>query len=84
MAARSQIPGTDRSQSGSAIVNEARQRLARLLHVQPADLVFGPNTTYGLNICMHGLNWRAGDNVVVPKRGGTAPATGRSRTTGAK
>ena len=65
-AARAQIPGTDSSQSGSAIVNETRERLARLLHVQPADLVFGPNTTYGLNVCTHGIDWREGDNLVVP------------------
>jgi cysteine desulfurase / selenocysteine lyase len=68
LAARAQIPGTDRSQSGSAIVNEARERLARLLNVQPVDLVFGPNTTYGLNVCMHGIDWREGDNLVVPER----------------
>ena len=66
LAARSQVPGTDRSQSGSAIVNETHKRLARLLNVQPIDVVFGPNTTYGLNVCTHGIDWREGDNLVVP------------------
>jgi selenocysteine lyase/cysteine desulfurase len=68
LAARAQTPGDDRSQSGSAIVAEARGRLAKLLHVQPADLAFVPNTTHGLNICTHGMAWREGDNVVVPER----------------
>ena len=68
MAAQAQVPGTDRSQSGSALCALARERLAQLLHVQSDDLVFGPNTTYGLNVCTHGIDWREGDNLVVPAR----------------
>jgi selenocysteine lyase/cysteine desulfurase len=36
--------------------------------MQPAQLAFGPNTTYGLNVCIHGIDWREGDNIVVPER----------------
>ncbi|HEU5088052.1 MAG TPA: aminotransferase class V-fold PLP-dependent enzyme, partial [Roseiflexaceae bacterium] len=46
----------------------ARPRLASLLGVGEDDLVFTPNTTYGLNVCAHGIEWRAGDNVVIPDR----------------
>ncbi|NJM42044.1 MAG: aminotransferase class V-fold PLP-dependent enzyme [Anaerolineae bacterium] len=49
-------------------MSETRERLARLLNVQPNQLAFGPNTTYGLNVCTHGIAWREGDNVVVPAR----------------
>jgi cysteine desulfurase / selenocysteine lyase len=50
----------------SPVFDSARQQLARLLNAQPSDFVFGPNTTYGLNVCTHGIGWRAGDNLVVP------------------
>ena len=56
----------DRAHGEPAIFLETRTRLAKLLNVQPDDLVFGPNTTYGLNVCVHGIDWRAGDNLVVP------------------
>ena len=56
----------DRAHGDPAIFLETRTRLGNLLNVQPDDLVFGPNTTYGLNVCMHGIDWRAGDNLVVP------------------
>jgi cysteine desulfurase/selenocysteine lyase len=44
----------------------ARERLARLLHAQPDDLVWTSNTTHGLNIVAQGIDWRPGDNCVVP------------------
>jgi selenocysteine lyase/cysteine desulfurase len=44
----------------------ARERLAALLRVDTDDLAFTLNTTHGLNICAHGLEWRPGDNVVLP------------------
>lgn len=51
----------------SPVFGATRQQLARLLNAQPADFVFGPNTTYGLNVCTHGIDWRPGDNIVVPR-----------------
>ena len=44
----------------------ARQRLAQLLHAPPDHLVFTSNTTHGLNIAAQGIDWRPGDNCVVP------------------
>ncbi len=56
----------DRAHGEPPVFLETRQRIAHMLNVGVDDLVFGPNTTYGLNLCMHGLDWRAGDNLVVP------------------
>jgi selenocysteine lyase/cysteine desulfurase len=44
----------------------ARQRLAQLLNAQPDHLVFTSNTTHGLNMVAQGIDWRPGDNCVVP------------------
>ncbi len=65
-AQQAQFLAADNGSSPSPVFGETRGRLASLLNVQPDDLVFGPNTTYGLNVCVHGIDWRAGDNVVVP------------------
>ncbi len=56
----------DRAHGEPSIFLETRTRLGRLLNVDPVDLTFGPNTTYGLNLCMHGIDWKVGDNLVVP------------------
>jgi selenocysteine lyase/cysteine desulfurase len=45
---------------------QARERLARLIHAQPDDIVWTSNTTHGLNIVAQGIDWRPGDNCVVP------------------
>jgi cysteine desulfurase / selenocysteine lyase len=50
----------------SRVFADTRQQLARLLNASQQDFVFGPNTSYGLNVCTHGIDWRAGDNLVVP------------------
>lgn len=44
----------------------ARQGLARLINARPEDIVFTSNTTHGLNIAAQGIDWRPGDNCVVP------------------
>lgn len=47
-------------------VEQARERLARLINARPEDIVFTSNTTHGLNIAAQGIDWRPGDNCVVP------------------
>lgn len=47
-------------------VDLARERLARLINARPEDIVFTSNTTHGLNIAAQGIDWRPGDNCVVP------------------
>ncbi len=44
----------------------ARQRLARLLGAETAEVALLRNTTEGLSLVAEGFPWRAGDNVVVP------------------
>lgn len=64
-AESAQYPGTDRAlPSAEPIV---RERLARLIGANPGDFVFTSNTTHGMNICAQGIDWQAGDNVVLPE-----------------
>jgi cysteine desulfurase/selenocysteine lyase len=44
----------------------ARAGLARLIGAAEEDLVWTANTSHGLNIAAQGIDWRPGDNVVVP------------------
>jgi selenocysteine lyase/cysteine desulfurase len=67
-AADAQYPETPRGQAGQPIAELARTRLAALLGVDADNLVFTANTTHGLNICAQGIDWRPGDNVVIPER----------------
>lgn len=67
-AAQQQVLGPDSGGDEAAVFGETRQRLARLLNAPAEQFVFGPNTTYGLNVCISGLDWRAGDNIVLPDR----------------
>jgi selenocysteine lyase/cysteine desulfurase len=64
-AESAQYPNTRRALPSPEPV--ARERLARLIGADPGDLTFTSNTTHGMNICAHGIAWRAGDNVVVPE-----------------
>lgn len=66
--ALAQFPNTDRARSEPPAEPVARARLARLLGAAEDELVFTGNTTQGMNICAQGIDWRPGDNVVVPER----------------
>jgi len=59
--------GASRLQKWFPHVPEARERLAMLLNVSPSDITFTRNTSHGLNLVAIGLDWRSGDNVVVPQ-----------------
>src|SRR5262245_59031369 len=67
-AIRAQFPETPRAHVDQPIAEQARTGLARLLGVSEDDLTFTSNTTHGLNICAQGIDWRPGDNVVIPER----------------
>ena len=45
---------------------EARQLAAQLIGASPKEIALVPNTTTGLSLVAEGLDWRPGDNVVVP------------------
>jgi selenocysteine lyase/cysteine desulfurase len=46
-------------------IEEARARMAQLLHAQPDEIAFTKNTSEGLNIAANGIPFKAGDNVIV-------------------
>lgn len=46
---------------------QARKQAAQLLRCKPAEIAFVGNTSHGLNLFAHGIKWRRGDNVVVPR-----------------
>jgi cysteine desulfurase/selenocysteine lyase len=48
-------------------VEEARKQAARLINAKPAEIAFVDNTTQGLNYFARGIDWRKGDNVVLPR-----------------
>lgn len=65
---RAQFPETPRAQLDQPVAELARARMAALLGVGPDQIAFTANTTAGLNICARGIDWRPGDNVVLPDR----------------
>lgn len=62
-----QFPSTSRARAVPSPEGEAKARLAHLIGAQPEDIIFTSSTTHGINICANGIQWRPGDNVVVPK-----------------
>jgi selenocysteine lyase/cysteine desulfurase len=64
-ATRAQFPETPHARVEQHPADLARTRLAGLLHAHPDDLAFTMNTTHGLNICAHGIDWQPGDHVVL-------------------
>lgn len=67
-AAAYQVPHTKRALELPPYEQIARERLARLIGADPADIVFTSNTTHGMNIAVQGIAWREGDNIIVPQR----------------
>jgi cysteine desulfurase / selenocysteine lyase len=48
----------------AAAIEQVRGLAAQLIHAQPHEIAFAPNTSSGLSIIANGISWRAGDNVV--------------------
>ena len=42
-----------------------REKVARSMNAEAAEVVLGENTTIGINIVANGIDWRAGDNVIL-------------------
>jgi len=47
-------------------IEETRRKAATLLGCEPGEIAFVKNTSEGLNIAANAIDWRPGDNVVVP------------------
>src|SRR5690606_38468421 len=52
-------------QSAQQAVERARQALARYVGADPGEIALTQNTTEGINIVAAGLDWNAGDEVVI-------------------
>ncbi len=48
------------------VIDEVKEKAAAVLHTRPAQIEFVPNTSAGLNILAHGLDWQEGDEILVP------------------
>jgi selenocysteine lyase/cysteine desulfurase len=48
------------------VMVETKERAAEMLGTAPARVEFVPNTSAGLNVLARGLDWEAGDRIVVP------------------
>jgi cysteine desulfurase/selenocysteine lyase len=46
--------------------NEIKERIGRLLNANKSEIAFVKNTTEGLITVANGLDWRDGDNVIIP------------------
>ena len=51
-------------EAASAIRDNARRSLARLLNADASEIALTNNTGEGMNIIIYGLNWREGDEVI--------------------
>ncbi|WP_176535306.1 aminotransferase class V-fold PLP-dependent enzyme [Bacillus cereus] len=47
------------------IVKNARLNISKLLNCSEGEVVLTPNTTYGLNIVVNGLDWKEGDEILI-------------------
>ncbi|MFQ5674154.1 MAG: aminotransferase class V-fold PLP-dependent enzyme, partial [Nitrospinales bacterium] len=47
-------------------VEDVRESFARLINADPSEVAFVKNTSEGISILANGIDWRDGDNVVVP------------------
>lgn len=57
--------GFDARPEWLAMTQRVRARLATLLAVQPGDITFVSNTTEGLNLAAHSVDWQHGNRVVM-------------------
>jgi len=48
-----------------AELERARADAAALLHAHPDEIMLSENTTIGINVVAHGIDWRQGDNVIL-------------------
>jgi len=65
--ARQQRTGGDKA-AWLGEVETTRLKAAQLLDCAPEEIAFVKNTSEGLNIAANAIDWRVGDNVVLPSR----------------
>lgn len=50
------------------IVEDTRRLAAQFINAHPSEIAFVKNTTQGLLLAANGIEWKRGDNVVIPER----------------
>lgn len=58
--------GTAHYETWIGEIERARKNFARLINAEAGEVAFVKNTSEGLSIVANGLDWKAGDNVVIP------------------
>jgi len=58
--------GTANYADWMAKVESVRASFARLIHADPDEVAFVKNTSEGISIVANGMDWKPGDNVVIP------------------
>ncbi len=58
--------GTAHYEGWMAHIEEVRKSFARLIGADAGEVAFVKNTSEGLSVIAAGLEWKAGDNVVIP------------------
>ena len=58
--------GTENYVDWMAQVESVRASFARLIHADPEEVAFVKNTSEGISIVANGIDWKPGDNVVIP------------------
>lgn len=61
-----QYPGIARGEAGPDHEAIVRERIAGMIGAGPGEIVFTFNTSQGINACAQGIDFRPGDNVVIP------------------
>lgn len=59
--------GVEREDLWEERADRGRSLAAKLLNAKPGEIAFVKNTTEGLNLFARGMDWRRGDNVVLPR-----------------
>lgn len=59
-------PTYSREHDNQRVVRELRERIAGMVNGKPEMVAFAASLAEGMNIMLNGIEWRSGDNVIVP------------------
>ena len=60
------VGNIDSFPEADAIRNNARNLIAKMIHANPENIAFITNTSEGFNHLVNGLEWQAGDEILLP------------------
>jgi len=47
------------------MLEETRSKVAQTINADPEEILLGENATTGINVVANGIDWQAGDNVIL-------------------